>query len=81
MEATNKNKTVEIKLSEDEAFVLLEWLHKFNELEHPFLFEDQAEERILLDLESEMEKVISVTFDSKYYKILSEARQKIRDKE
>lgn len=81
MEAIKDNKSVSLKLSSDEALVLLEWLTKFNQKEHPLLFEDQAEERILFDLESSLEKVVSETFEGNYLENLSRARQEIRDKE
>ncbi|MDF3819145.1 hypothetical protein P3G55_04510 [Leptospira sp. 96542] len=81
MKANNENNSILMKLSAEEALVLLEWLHKFNELEHLALFEDQAEERILFDLEAELETVISDTFSSNYQELLLMARQKIRDTE
>ncbi|MDR2010638.1 MAG: hypothetical protein LBQ22_09170 [Bacteroidales bacterium] len=81
MKANNENRSIAIKFSEEEALILLEWLHNFNEEEHPTLFQDQSEERVLFDLESELEKVVSVTFDSNYQEVLSRARQKIRDEE
>lgn len=81
METKKDNKNVSIKLSSNEALVLLEWLTKFNEKEHPLLFEDQAEERILFDLESSLEKIVSETFEGTYLENLSKARQEIRDKE
>lgn len=80
MEAIKNNKNVSLKLSSSEAIVLLEWLTKFNQKEHPLLFEDQAEERVLFDLEASLEKIISETFDVNYCEILARARQEIRDK-
>jgi hypothetical protein len=79
MKANNENKSIVIEFSEEEALVLLEWLHKFNEEERPSLIQDQAEERILFDLEAELEMVVSTTFDSNYQEVLLKARQKIRD--
>lgn len=81
MKANNENKNITITFSEEEALVLLDWLHNFNEEEHPTLFQDQAEQRILWDIEAVLEKVVSVTFDSNYQDILSKARRKIRDEE
>lgn len=81
MRANNENKNITIIFSEEEALVLLDWLHNFNEEEHPTLFQDQAEQRILWDIEVVLEKVFSVTFDSNYQDILSKARRKIRDEE
>jgi len=81
MKANNENKNIAITLSEYEALVFLEWLHNFNEEEHPTLFQDQAEQRVLWDMEAELEKVVSITFDSNYQEFLSKARQRIRDEE
>jgi hypothetical protein len=81
MKANNENRNIALELSEEEAIVLLEWLHNFNEEERPTLFQDQAEERILFDLEAELEKVVSNTFDSNYQEVLLKARQKLRDVE
>ena len=81
MKANNKNRNIALEFSEDEAIVFLEWLHNFNEQERPTLFQDQSEERILFDLEAELEKVVSATFKSNYHEVLSNARQKIRNEE
>ncbi len=81
MKANNENKNIAITFSEEEALVLLEWLHNFNEEERPTLFQDQAEQRVLWDMEAELERVVSATFDNNYQEILSKARQKIRDEE
>ncbi len=81
MKANNENNHIVINLSEEEALVLLEWLRNLNEEENPELFQDQAEQRILWDMEAVLEKVVSVTFDRSYQEILFKARQKIRDEE
>jgi hypothetical protein len=78
MKARNEIKSVIITFSEEEALVLFEWLHNFNKVERPTMFEDHAEERILFDIEAELEKVILSTFDSNYHEILLKARQKIK---
>lgn len=44
---------VTISLSNDEALVLFEWLSSFNQGHHDF--EDQAEQRVLWDLEGMLE--------------------------
>lgn len=79
MNATVKNGEVIIKFSDEEALVLLEWLHNMNEQEHKSLFQDQAEERILFDLEAALEEVILVTFEGNYIDTLSKARTRVRD--
>ncbi|MEG3862040.1 hypothetical protein [Microcoleus sp. herbarium12] len=78
MESTEGNKNVSLSLSDDEALVLLQWLFRFNQEEHPSLFEDQAEQRVLWDLEAVLEKVVSVIFSKDYINILSKARENIR---
>jgi hypothetical protein len=81
MRASNENRDISIVFSEDEAIVFFEWLHKFNEEERPGLTQDQAEERLLFDLEAELEKVVSSAFSDNYKKLLLKARERIRDKE
>ncbi len=81
MKTTNGKKNIAITLCENEAIVLLEWLYNFNRQDHPELFQDQSEERILFDLEAELEKVIYSTFQSNYNEILLKARKEIRDQE
>ena len=80
MTAINKNGDISIVFSEDEAIVLFEWLHKLNEEERPGLIQDQAEERLLFDLESELEKMVSSAFSNNYKELLFKARARIRDK-
>jgi hypothetical protein len=81
MKANIENGNISIKFSEDEAIVFLEWLHKFNEEERQTMFQDQSEERILFDLEAELEKVVSGAFSGDYKNFISKARERIRDKE
>ena len=79
MESIKKDDKVLLELTKEEAIVLLEWLFRFNEGEKSNLFQDQAEERVLWDMEASLEKVIPETFDSKYAETLSKARGKVRD--
>lgn len=81
MKAKSKNENIIITFNKEEALVFFEWLHNLNEVERPTLFQDQAEERILFDLEAELETVVSTTFDSGYQEALSKARKNIRDVE
>ena len=71
-------KGVVIELSQDEALVLFEWLSRFNESEAPS-FEDQAEQRVLWDLEAMLESMLAEPFDPRYADILSAARARVRD--
>lgn len=75
-----KDNNIVINLTKDEALVFFEWIVRFNENEHPSLFQDQAEERVLFDLESILEEVVIEVFDENYKKLLAVARGKIRDK-
>lgn len=81
METTKDKNKVLLQLSDDEAVVLLNWLFRFNESGKDTFFEDQAEQRILWDMEAVLEKVVPATFDNNYPEILSKARQKIRNEE
>jgi hypothetical protein len=81
MEAKKENENVALKLSINEALVLIEWLSEFNKKDNTLLFEDQAEERVLFDLESSLEQVLSQTFEGNYLDKLLSARREIRDKE
>ncbi|MDO6517796.1 hypothetical protein [Zobellia uliginosa] len=79
MESKQNEKKIVVELTKEEAIVLLDWLSRFNERENRDLFQDQAEERVLWDMEASIEKVIGETFDSNYAEILSKAREKVRD--
>ena len=61
--------------------VLFEFLARFNETEHPDIFEDQAEQKVLWIIEGQLEKQLVEPFRPDYKKIINEARNKIRDKE
>lgn len=71
---------IRIELNEKEALVLFDWLTRFNERENN-TYEDQAEERVLWNLEALLEKCLSGPFSDNYQKLLSEARTAIRDSE
>lgn len=77
----SKPENINIKLNEDDAIVLFEWLSNFNSKDNTTLFEDQAEQRVLFNLETELEKNISSVFDNDYKSVLLKARNSIRDKE
>ena len=81
MNSTKEANEVILKLSSDEAIVLLEWLSEFNKLEQSSLFQDKAEQRVLFDLEAVLEEVNSEIFKSDYEDILLKAREKLRDVE
>lgn len=77
MESRKENNGISINLSDEESIVLFDWITRFNEGENTF--QDQAEERILFDLESVLEEKISETFNNDYNAVLQRAREKVRD--
>jgi hypothetical protein len=71
---------VALGLSREEALVLFEWLHRFNKGEgHEFA--DQAEQRVLWDIEAMLESELVEPLDPKYEELLASARAKVRDSE
>ena len=74
------SKNVNIQLTRDEAIVLFEFLGRFNERFDSDKFEDQAEERVLWDIECILEKELSEPFQSDYQEIVERARINVRDK-
>ncbi len=71
---------VTLDLSADEALVFFDWLRRFNQTE-PKAFEDQAEQRVLWDMEAMLESALVEPFDTKYDEVLACARARIRDTE
>lgn len=72
---------VSIGLSRDQALVLFEWLARTGAGEQPAAFEDQAEQRVLWDLEAALEAVLAEPFKSDYRDRLEAARGRVRDEE
>jgi len=70
-------KTV-LVLSRDEALVFFEWLTRFN-AEPGKVFEDQAEQRVLWNLEAILESTLSEPFEPAYDSRLAAARSRLRD--
>jgi hypothetical protein len=66
-------------LSRDEALVFFEWLHRFNNQEEGRQFDDQAEQRVLWDLEASLEATLDELFDADYDSKLTAARSRVRD--
>jgi hypothetical protein len=69
---------VSLDLTRAEAIVLFDWLSRFNDAEQRE-FVDQAEQRVLWDLEAMLESNLSEPFDPRYAELLAEARAKVRD--
>ena len=74
-------KSTRIELSEDEALVLFDWLSRFNGGEHQDLFDAQAEQRALWNLEARLEKALVAPLASDYQRRLEEARVRLTDSE
>jgi hypothetical protein len=73
-----RSKRVKIELTSDEALVLYDWLTRFNQRAHTD-FVDQAEERVLFDLEAMLEKALVAPLQSDYADVLAQARSNVRD--
>jgi hypothetical protein len=69
--------SVNILLTSDDALVLFEWLARFNKAEGEFA--DQAEQRVLWDLEAQLESSLVAPLRPDYNAILAAARDRIRD--
>lgn len=68
---------VSIELTADEALVLFEWLARFNE-KVDAAFEDEAEQRVLFDLESKLESSLTAPLEPNYQALLATARSRVR---
>ena len=73
-----QSKRVKIELTSDEALVLYDWLTRFNQRADTNLA-DQAEERVLFDLEAMLEKALVAPLQSGYADLLVQARSHVRD--
>ena len=71
---------VRLTLGRDEALVLFDWLGRFNQDPRP-VFEDQAEERVLFDLEASLEKQLVEAIEANYGNAVRRARDAVRDKD
>ncbi len=69
-----------LELSHDEALVLLDWVQRFNTGGNA-AFEDQAEQRVLWDLECRLESKLAEVFDPNYRELVVAARVRVRDTE
>ncbi len=69
-----------LELSREQAVVFFEWLSKFNATEGRRV-RDQAEERVLWDIEAMLESTLVEPFDARYDDLLAKARAAVRDPE
>ena len=73
-----RSKKVRIELTDDEALVLYDWLTRFNQREE-MACADQADERVLFDLEALLEKALVAPLQTDYAALVAQARAKVRD--
>jgi hypothetical protein len=71
---------INIQLSKEEAIVLFEFLSRLNDNNQDDIFKDQAEQRVLWNIEGTLEKKLVEPFRPDYVDILNRAREKVRDK-
>ena len=71
--------SVTVTLTGDEALVLFDWLARTSEAGEPVPFVDQAEQRVLWDLECTLESVLVQPFADHYAALLDAARDAVRD--
>lgn len=72
---------INFKLTRNESLVLFEFLRRIDEQDDLNIFVDQAEERILWDIESKLEENLDEIFNKDYLNIIQKAREDVRDKE
>ena len=69
---------VHFELTRDEAIVFFDWLVRLNQATDQ-KFADEAEQRVLWDLEATLESELAEPFASNYDELLAAARSRIRD--
>jgi hypothetical protein len=69
---------ITITLSRDEALVLFEFLSRFTE-QQQLDIRDQAEQRVLWDIQADLESALPEPFAHDYDQYLQRARESIRD--
>ncbi len=79
--SVNVDKHLNLTTTKGEALVLFEFLARFNETEHPDIFEDQAEQKTLWILQGQLKKQLVEPFKPDYKDIIKKARNRIRDEE
>jgi hypothetical protein len=74
-----QEKKLVLELTADQALVLFEWLARFNQKDD-VAFEDDAERRVLFDLESKLESSLTAPLEPNYKDLLAVARSRVRDR-
>jgi len=70
---------ISLRLSREQAIVFFDWLSRNNDRGSHAVMVDQAEQRVLWDLESMLEEALAAVLSSDYADIVSSARSKVRD--
>jgi hypothetical protein len=70
--------TVALELSSDEALVLFELIARLNKRDD-LSFDDQAEQRVLWDIEAMLERELGAPLRADYSQLLADARARVRD--
>jgi hypothetical protein len=78
-EVSGHRARVTLDLSSDEALVLFDWLGRTSDAGEPVPFADQAEQRVLWDMECMLESVLVEPFLGEYGYLLESARSAVRD--
>jgi len=76
---SRKGEFVNLKLTKNESLVLFEFLARLNDENRKEIFADQAEERVLWDIECLLEKELVEPFSKDYIKLIKKARDEVRD--
>jgi hypothetical protein len=72
------NQDIRLSLNAQEALVLFEFLTRFSD-DHQLTIIDQAEARVLWDLQCRLEPLIDSINNPRYEEELAEARASVRD--
>jgi hypothetical protein len=82
MTAPRREDKVEIELSADQALVLLEWVNREDDDRDALTFEHESEQRVVWDIEAQLERTLVEPFKPNYHELVSDARQRIiKDRE
>lgn len=70
---------ISLGLSRDQALVLFDWLTRTSEAGEPAGFADQAEQRVLWDIEAALETLLTEPLEAEYRARLLTARDRVGD--
>jgi hypothetical protein len=74
----NSGNEVKLGFSRSEALVLFEFLSRFSE-QKSLQIRDQAEQRVLWDMQAELERILAEPLSQDYAANLQKAREEVRD--